>query len=64
MLESEAVIEVCEESYLLDENLSGARDVRLERRGSTGSRSGGVSVSGGAVGTCFLCCLTYVIPGL
>ncbi|RHN79609.1 hypothetical protein MtrunA17_Chr1g0179201 [Medicago truncatula] len=64
MLESEAVKDVCLESYLSGENLSGARDVRPERLGSTGSGSGGGSVSEGAVGTCLMRCLTYVNPGL
>ena len=64
MLESEAVREVCLESYLSGENLSGARDVRPERLGSAGSGSGGGSVSGGAVGTCCMRFLTYVNPGL
>ena len=54
MLESEAVKEVRLESYLSGENLAGARDVRLDHRGSTGSGSSGGSVSGGAVGTCFM----------
>jgi len=62
MLESEAVREVCLESYLSGENLYGARDVRPERLGSTGSGSGGGLVSGGAVGTCCMRFLTYVNP--
>ena len=59
MLESVAVREVCEESYLSGEYLSGARDIRPERRGSTGIGLGGGSASGRGVVTCYLFFLTY-----
>ncbi|XP_058742101.1 uncharacterized protein LOC131614546 [Vicia villosa] len=59
MLESVAIREVCEESYLSGEYLSGARDIRPERRGSTITGPGGGSALGRGVGTCCLCFLTY-----
>lgn len=51
MLDSVAVREVCEESYLFGEYLSGARDIRPERHGPTGTGLGGGSSSGRGVGT-------------
>ena len=64
MLDNETVREVREESYLSGEYLSSALEIQLERRCSTSSGSGGRFVLGRTVGTYFLCCLTYVIPGL